>query len=107
MRVLSATIGASFILVGAALPVMARIKPQPTLCFVQLRGVGFRDLSAVCGASARSTQRLLAVPTVQTPAAVAPATRAAGVVDRQPTVQPITPQAVRTTTTTVSPVLSK
>jgi hypothetical protein len=121
MRILTVTIGASLILGGIVTPAVARMKPQPTMCFVQLRGGVFRDLSTVCGASDRSTQRLFAMPTVQPQAPVpsqapaqpqatgTPATPAAGVVDRQstPSAQSVAQPVIRTTTTTVSPATQK
>jgi hypothetical protein len=45
--------GSSLLLGIAALPAMARIRPEPTMCFVRLSNGAFRDLTRVCGASYR------------------------------------------------------
>jgi hypothetical protein len=54
--------GSSFLLGIAALPAMARIRPEPTMCFVRLSNGAFRDLTRVCGASYRRAGSLPGIP---------------------------------------------
>jgi hypothetical protein len=64
MKRLPMMLASSLLLGLSAMPAMARIKPQPTMCFVQLRGIGFRDLSQFCGMSAKTGLRMIpSVPT--------------------------------------------
>lgn len=59
MKRLPVMIASSLLFGLSATPAMARIKPQPTMCFVQLRGIGFRDLSQFCGMSAKTGLRMI------------------------------------------------
>jgi hypothetical protein len=54
--------GSSLLLGTAALPAMARMRPEPTMCFVRLSNGAFRDLTRVCGASYRRVGSLPGIP---------------------------------------------
>jgi hypothetical protein len=69
MNRLSILCGSTLLMGLTGMPAIARIKPEPTMCFIRFSGGEFRDLSQFCGASRYLVSRVVPLP------AAAPADR--------------------------------
>ncbi len=71
MNRLSIVCGSILLMGLTGMPAIARIKPEPTMCFIRFSGGEFRDLSRFCGASQYLMNRIasgpMAVPANRSP----------------------------------------